>query len=213
MRPGTFSVTDGLFRRNAVLSEGMVIAPIVVCCDTLHKALLLSLAFAVITAVSVFVGSFYPKKLPYAVRIMLYALTAAVVYIPAVLLCEYISPETYAALRSMQMPGTDLTGNAFLYLPLLTVNSFIVLHSELYFYRLRRTLMAGALLFHIAGFCLTACLTGCIREVLAYGSLFGHAVDMPLLLRGFSAPWGGFILLGVLCALHRALFAQKQEEA
>ena len=91
---------DGLFRHNAVLSEGMVIAPLVVCCDTMRKSLLLSLGFAVITILTVLIGSFYPKRLPYAVRIILYALTASALYIPAALLCEYISPSTYAALSS-----------------------------------------------------------------------------------------------------------------
>ena len=203
---------DGLFRHNAVLSEGMVIAPLVVCCDTMRKSLLLSLGFAVITILTVLIGSFYPKRLPYAVRIILYALTASALYIPAALLCEYISPSTYAALSSMQLPGMGtVPGAAFMYLPLLSVNSFIVLHSELHFYHFKRTAMLGVLIAHAAGFALTACLLGAIREILAYGSIFGYAVDMPLVMKGLGTPWGGFVLLGLLAGIHRYLFRKKQE--
>jgi electron transport complex protein RnfE len=195
MRQRKFSVFDGLLWRNAVLAEGMVLAPIVVCCNTLQKALLLSLAFACITALTVSICSFYPQKAAYAVKMVLYALTAAVIFIPTAMLCRYLYPDIYAEMG--------------MYLPLLTVNSFIVLHSELYFYRLRRTVMLVTLLFYIAGFALTAVLIGAVRELLTYGSLGGHVVDMPLLMQGFSAPWAGFILLGVLCALHRVIFPKK----
>ena len=203
---------DGLFRHNSVLSEGMVIAPVVVCCDTLRKSLLLSLAFVLITVTAVTLGSFYPKKLPYAVRIILYALTASLLYIPTALLCEYLSPETYAALTNMSLPGLGMvSGAAFLYLPLLSVNSFVVLHSELHFYHYTRGKMLGVLLSHAAGFSLAACLIGCIREVFAHGTFFGFAVDMPLILQGLAAPWGGFILIGILSALHRRIFPKKTE--
>lgn len=207
------SYRDGFLRHNAVFSECMVIAPLVVCCDTLSKSLMLSLAFVMITVLTVTLGSFYPKKLPYAFRIIFYALTASALYIPAALLCEYISPSTYAALTNMVLPGQGtVSGAAFLYLPLLSVNSFIVLHSELHFYHYRRSRMLGVLLAHAAGFTLAACMIGVIREILAYGTIFGYAVDMPLVMSGIGAPWAGFILIGLLAAAHRHIFRKKQED-
>ncbi len=191
-----FSVLEGLFHRNAVLAEGMVIAPIVVCCTTLQHALLLSLAFACITFLTVAIASFYPKTISYAVRIVLYALTAAAVLIPVSLLCSQLLP----------------TVSLGLYLPLLSVNSMIVLHTELYFYRMRKSIMLRTLFFHILGFCLPAILVGLIREILAYGTIYGRPVDMPLLLQGIASPWAGFILLGLLCALHRVLFPKHKEK-
>ncbi len=196
MKKYRFSVLDGMLRRNAVLAQGMVIAPIVVCCNTLINALVLSLAFALITFLTVCIASFYPKKIVYAARIILYALTAAAVYIPVAFLIDYINPDVQG----------ELLG---LYLPLLAVNSFIVLHSELYFYRMRRRIMWITLFFHIVGFCLTAAAVGAVRELLAFGTLAGHLVDMPLVMQGTAAPWAGFVLLGVLCALHRRLFPKK----
>ncbi len=195
MKTPRFSVFDGLLRRNAVLAEGMVIAPIVVCCSTLRQALLLSLAFACITLLTVLIGVFYPRKLPYAVKVVLYALTACLCYIPAAMLCRYCFPAEF-----------DTMG---MYLPLLTVNSFIVLHSQLHFYQLRRRVMVPVLVFHAAGFCAAAMLVGVIRELIAFGTIYGRVVDMPLLMQGFAAPWAGFVLLGVLCALHRVIFPKK----
>ncbi|MBQ4464863.1 MAG: electron transport complex subunit E [Oscillospiraceae bacterium] len=206
------SYKDGLLRHNAVLSEGMVIAPLVICCDTLRKSLLLSLAFVIITVLTVLIGSCYPRRFPYAVRIILYALTASALYIPVALLCEFLSPSAYAALTQMQLPELGLvSGAAFMYLPLLSVNSFIVLHSELHFYHYKRLRMLGVLTAHAAGFTLAACLLGVLREITAYGTVFGYAVDMPVVMKGFGMPWGGFILLGLLAGAHRAIFRKKQE--
>lgn len=192
MKQNKFSEIDGLFHRNAVLAEGMVIAPIVVCCNTLPKALILSLAFACITFLTVSIASFFPKRIPYALRIVLYAVTSSLIYIPVALLCHTLN---FAAIG--------------MYLPLLTVNSFVVLHSELYFYQLRKRLLLPSLFLHIAGFCLTAVIVGFIRELLAYGTICGRVVDIPILMQGLSAPWAGFILLGVLCAVHRKFFPKK----
>lgn len=206
------SVSDGFLRKNAILSKGMVIAPIVACCDTLPKALMMSLVFACVTILTVMIGSFYSKRLVYAARIVLYAVTAAALYIPTALLCAYVSPSVYGALGSMMLPGQGIVPEAAaMYLPLLSVNSFIVLHSELHFYHMRRPVMFASLLAHTGGFCAAACVIAGVRELLAHGSIMGHVVDMPLLMRGFGAPWGGFIVLGVFCALYRMIFRKKED--
>lgn len=192
MRQNKFCEIDGLFRHNAVLAEGMVIAPIVVCCDTIPKALILSLAFACITFLSVSIASFFPKRIPYAIRIILYAVASALIYIPVSMLCVHLN---FASIG--------------MYLPLLTVNSFVVLHSELYFYKLRKKLLLPALFLHIAGFSLTAVVVALIREIFAYGTICGRVVDIPIHMQGLSAPWAGFIILGILCALHRLIFQKK----
>ncbi|MEE5993216.1 MAG: Rnf-Nqr domain containing protein [Oscillospiraceae bacterium] len=193
------SKVNGFLNGNAVLEKGMVIAPIVICCTTLHNALLVSVAFALITFVTVCICQFYSKNLNYAMRIVCYALTGAAMTIPVLSLCRALQPDYYDT-------AGDMTA---IYLPLLSVNSFIVLYAESYFYQLPRKIMPISLFFHILGFCGVACLVGIIREILSFGTILGNAVDMPLLMRGFSAPWGGFILLGILCALHRVIFSKK----
>ena len=48
-------------------------------------------------------------------------------------------------------------------------------------------------------------LVGCVREFLAQGSLFGVALSTRPPLPMASMPAGGFIVLGVLCAVWRAM--------
>ena len=52
-------------------------------------------------------------------------------------------------------------------------------------------------------------LLGCVREWLAAGTLFGVAVSRPVLPMA-GMPAGGFIVLGVLCAVWRALAARRR---
>lgn len=196
MKKKGFSIFDGLLSRNAVLSEGMVIAPIVVCCDTLYKALMLCLAFSSITLLTVFTCSLYRRNTVYAVNIICYAVTASIFYFPAAVLCSWADPQLAASLG--------------IYLPLLVFNSFIVLHTELHFFTVRKRVMVPMVFFHVLGFCLTAVLIGAVREILAYGTLCDQVVSMPLVLRGLRAPWAGFILLGIFSALHRKLFPKER---
>ena len=176
-------LTDGLFKGNAVLEKGMVIAPIVICCTTLQNALLVSLAFALITMSTVWICQFYPKDLRFALRMVLYAMTGAGIALPALLICRAINPIFYDNAGSMTA----------IYLPLLSVNSFIVLYGESYFYQIPKKKMPIVLLFHILGFCATSCMVGLIREIISFGTILGNAVDMPLLMNGFSAPWGDLL--------------------
>jgi electron transport complex protein RnfE len=117
-------------------------------------------------------------------------------------LCRAVNPAFYDNAGSMTA----------IYLPLLSVNSFIVVYAESYFYKLKKKKMPLVLFSHILGFCAVACIVGTIREILSFGTIFGNALGLPLLMNGFSAPWGGFILLGILCALHRVIFSKKDDE-
>ena len=60
------------------------------------------------------------------------------------------------------------------------------------------------------GYALILLLLGCVREWLAYGSVFGVTLSRSILPMA-GMPAGGFIVLGVLCAVWRAL-ARKQRE-
>ena len=59
------------------------------------------------------------------------------------------------------------------------------------------------------GYALLLVLLGCIREWLAAGTVFGVAVSRPVLPMA-GMPAGGFIVLGVLCAVWRALAARRR---
>ena len=60
------------------------------------------------------------------------------------------------------------------------------------------------------GYGLLLLLLGCVREWLSAGTVFGHVLSRPVLPMA-SMPAGGFIVLGVVCAVWRAL-ARKHKE-
>ena len=76
------TVFDGLISDNTVLSSLMVISPVIVCANSVQNAAALIYAFSAITFISVLIGSFVPKKLPYAAKTVIYAIISLIVYIP-----------------------------------------------------------------------------------------------------------------------------------
>ena len=60
------------------------------------------------------------------------------------------------------------------------------------------------------GYALLLMLLGCVREWLALGTVFGTPVGQRAVLPMAGMPAGGFIVLGVLCAVWRALAARRR---
>lgn len=191
-------LTAGLLSDNTVLSACMVISPVIMCTDTLKSAMGLIFAFSVITFLSVMAASFVPRRLPYAVKIIIYAVMASLIYIPV----RTIAAEVYP--QSIESIG--------IYYPLLAVNSLIVYQTEARFFRIHdRAEMTGSLLFHILGFDAVVLITAVIRELLAYGTINSRMVDMDLLISGLGQPFGGFIFLGLACGLYRKIRSMAEE--
>ncbi|MCQ2469566.1 MAG: electron transport complex subunit E [Ruminococcus sp.] len=185
------SVFDGILGDNMVLSSLMMISPVIICGDTLKNALALIFAFTSITFISMLIGSFVPKKLPYTARIIIYAAISSLVYIPVRFAAEGFYPE------SIERIG--------IYYPLLAVNSLIVLQSEAKFYRMKRSRMIGSLVFYILGFDAVMLITGFVRELFAYGTINSRIVSIDTLISGLGKPFGGFIFLGLMCGVYRCI--------
>lgn len=192
------SVTDGLLSDNTVLSALMVISPVIMCGDTLKSALALAYAFTGITLLSVILASFVPKGLPYAVKIILYAVISSLVYIPVKLAAE-----------SFYVDSIESIG---IYYPLLAVNSLIVYQTETKFFRMKKREMIGSLIFYIIGFDAVILLTGFVRELFAYGTIYNRVADMNTLISGLGQPFGGFIFLGLLCGIYRKIRSMASKE-
>lgn len=185
------TVFDGLFGDNTVLSSLMVISPVIICGNTLMNAVALMYAFSAITFFSVLIGSFVPKRLPYAAKIIIYAVISSLVYIPVKMLAEEFFPEVVTRVG--------------IYFPLLAVNSLIVVQSETKFYRMKRGAMTGSLVFYILGFDAVMAVIAFIRELLSSGTVNGRLVDADTLISGLGQPFGGFIFLGLCCGVYRKL--------
>lgn len=193
---------EGIWRDNTVLSALMVISPVIVCGDTLRNAGALIYAFSAITLLSVLISSFVPRRLPYAAKIVIYALISSVVYIPVKLAAQEFFP--------------GVVSRVGIYFPLLAVNSLIVFQTEAKFFRMPKKHMLISLISYIIGFDAVMLVIAFVRELTAYGTINNRMADADTLISGLGMPFGGFILLGLLCGLYRALrslFTDEDKEA
>lgn len=181
---------DGLFRQNIVLMSGLVTAPIIVAATTFERAAALSLSFFMVSYLSIIICRLIPRKIVYTVRIIIYALISAAVYIPSVLVINALFP--------------DIARSILIYLEIIVVNSLILAKSESRFFLEPFGVMAADALIYILGYAMAAFAVGIIREFLAYGTLFGMRIcDEPM--PAAKAPFFGFILLGILAAICRGI--------
>ena len=116
----TRDLIDGLAKQNVVLMTGIVNAPVIIAATTFKKGVVIALAFAIISFLTIVTCSFVPKKIVYTLRVIIYALVGSVYYIPTVLLLEQIFPLT-----------VELIG---IYMPLIITNALIFSKTESRFY-------------------------------------------------------------------------------
>ena len=181
---------DRVFMNNPVMLQGLGLAPIVVADTSCRNAVMLIAALALLLVptrvLTVSILTITGNRGHY----VLYPFMAALIYIPAYLLLLGIF-------------STDLLLLG-LYLPILVVDPLIINRNE----RTRLETITSALKQGISTFlgaAVVVFLMGAIREFLATGCLFEHKVYfgstnlMPLA----NQPSGGFILLGLICAIWR----------
>mgnify|MGYP000506738531 FL=1 len=206
--PEKFAHHDRVFKNNPVVMQGMGLAPLVVLATTGRNALMLAAAVALLLTPSRMLACLLSRWCPLRdespapeelekkllPRALLYSGSAAVVYLAA-----------YPILNAVF--GTDLL-TLGIYLPMLIVEPLLTYR----FGRVQETMNKAVSkgLRITLGYALILLLLGCVREWLAYGSVFGVTLSRSILPMA-GMPAGGFIVLGVLCAVWRAL-ARKQRE-
>lgn len=197
-KPSVKLNADGLFRQNIVLMSGLVTAPIIVAATTMERALVLVISFFLISYTSILICRFIPRKIVYTVRILLYAAVAALMYIPTILLLNAMFPET--------------TASVMIYIEILVVNSLLLAKTESRFYLLPYGEMAIDALVFVVGYAMAAFVTGFIRELLAFGQIFGNMVCDPLL-PAAKTSFFGFFLVGVMAAICRAITNHRRSRS
>ncbi len=184
-------IKNGLINKNPILVSGMVIAPVIVLANNFNDAVMLVAAFSLITFFTLLISSFVPKSIVYTIRIILYTLIGAVVYVPSVMLLESLMPEGFEAIG--------------IFFPLFITNSFIVTRSESIFFLETKGKMLLDIIFCIIGYDAAVLIFSAVREILASGTIGGKITGMPSSFRVFEHPFGGFILLGLFAALFRSI--------
>lgn len=187
----TRDLLDGLAKQNVVLMTGIVTAPVIIAATSFKKGVVIALAFAIISFLTILTCSFVPKKIVYTLRVIIYAIVGSVYYIPTVLLLEKVFPLT-----------VELIG---IYMPLIIANALIFSKTESRFYLESKPKMVIDVIVFIAGFSVICVLTGSFREMICFGSFAGIKLT-DFSIPAFEAPFGGFILLGIMAGTFRALY-------
>ena len=183
---------DRIFLNNPVIMQGMGLAPLVVAATNGMNALMLSVAVLLLLTPTRVVAAMICRTGRGQLRALVYCFTISILYIGV-----------YFALRAIFDVEILQLG---VYLPMLIVEPLIIKRYE----RPQPERVITALrkgLRTTAGYVLVLLLIGCLRELLASGAVFGVAVPWLkfTLLPMASLPAGGFILLGVVCAVWRGL--------
>ena len=201
--PDKYAHHDRVFLNNPVVMQGMGLAPLVVLATSGKNAVMLAVAVLLLLTPSRLLACLLSRAVPLRdeqpaaeelekkllPRGLIYCGSAAVVYLGM-----------YPLLN--RLFGVNLLGLG-VYLPLLTIEPLLIYRFGRVQERPRKAISKGLRI--TVGYALILLLVGCVREFLAQGSLFGVALSIRAPLPMASMPAGGFIVLGVLCAVWRAM--------
>ena len=206
--PNKFAHHDRVFLNNPVVMQGMGLAPLVVLATSGQNAVMLAAAVALLLVPSRVLACLLSRLVPLhdedpapetlqkklLPRALVYGFSTAVVYLAV-----------YPILNMLFSTSLLSLG---IYLPLLTVEPLLTYR----FGRVQETLHKAVSkgLRITVGYALLLMLLGCVREWLALGTVFGTPVGQRAVLPMAGMPAGGFIVLGVLCAVWRALAARRK---
>ena len=200
--PEKFAHHDRVFLNNPVVMQGMGLAPLVVLATSGQNAVMLAAAVALLLVPSRVLACLLSRLVPLRdeeptpeqlqkkllPRALLYAASAAVVYLAAYPILNFVF-------------GTGLL-NLGIYLPMLVVEPLLTYRFGRVQETMKKAVSKGIRI--TIGYGLLLLLLGCVREWLSAGTVFGHVLSRPVLPMA-SMPAGGFIVLGVLCAVWRTL--------
>ena len=186
-------LSDGIIKQNPVLMSGLFAVPVIGAATSWETALAVCYMFTVVTVLSVGLCRLLPKKIAFAIRIVLYALIASLVYVPAVLTAQLIFP-------------VGLTEGISLYMAVIVTNPLILTKTESRFFLRTPLQMFKDVFGFVIGFDLACLLVGVIRDILTDNIIGNMIVPLSFQMPSMNTVCGGFILVGVLAGLFRALY-------
>ena len=206
--PEKYAHHDRVFLNNPVVMQGMGLAPLVVLATTGKNALMLAVSVALLLTPSRMLACLLSRLFPLwdeqpaqeelekklLPRGLIYCGSAAVVYLAV-----------YPILNALF--GVDLLALG-IYLPMLVVEPLLIYRFGRVQESLYKAFSKGIRI--TVGYALLLLLLGCVREWLAMGTVFGVELSRPVLPMA-SMPAGGFIVLGILCAIWRGLAQHRKE--
>ena len=207
--PEKFAHHDRVFLNNPVVMQGMGLAPLVVVATTGQNSLTLAAAVALLLVPSRVLACLLSRLVPLydedpapetlqkklLPRALVYGFSTAVVYLAV-----------YPILNMLFGTGLLSLG---IYLPMLTVEPLLTYRFGRVQETVRKAVSKGLRI--TVGYALLLLVVGIVREWLSLGTVFGAPVGRWALLPLAKMPAGGFIVLGILCAVWRAAAAKRKE--
>lgn len=192
---------DHIWLSNPVLVRGLGMAPVIGAALDGERALMLCIAALILVTFTRVLAVAVCHLTKNRFLPVVYCYSAALLYIP-----------TYILLYALF--GTDLSLLG-IYLPIMVVEPAIVKRME--FSELEPVKDAFRHGFNNAlGMCVVLLIVGCLRELLATGTVFGSVILHNALLPLAALPAGGFVIVGILaaawCAVANLYTDYKHEE-
>ena len=193
---GRIARRDRVLLNNPVIMQGMGLAPLVVAAYSGRSALILSAAVLLLLTPTRVVSAVLARFSPYRFRAIVYSVTASVLYIGMYLLLR-------------RWFETEQMVNIGIYLPMLVVEPLLTYRFGRVQETVHKAVSKGVRI--TVGYALLLLVVGVVREWLSLGTVFGAPVGRWALLPLAKMPAGGFIVLGILCAIWRAAAAKRKE--
>ena len=208
--PDKYAHHDRVFLNNPVVMQGMGLAPLVVLATSGRNAVMLAVAVLLLLTPSRLLACLLSRlaplkdEQPSAEELEKKLLPRGLIYCGSTAVVYFVM---YPVLNTLF--GVDLLSLG-VYLPLLTVEPLLIYRFGRVQERPRKAVSKG--LRVTFGYALILLLVGCIREWLATGAVFGIAIGRHAVLPMASMPAGGFIVLGVLCAVWRGIASWRKKD-
>ena len=194
---GSFFSEYALFR-NPILCEIIGVAPVLAVAVSIKTGLLLSAMMFCSLIINEALTKVFFEKLSAPVRMLMYFLTGSAVSVTAMAVTDKLLPTLSAELG--------------LFLPLTAVSSFTAVHCERYAVEMSKHTFAKHALFSAAGYTFVTLAVSAVRELAAYGTLFGLKITSHGISRGYLMPFFALILMGFMSAGLKA-FAERHGSA
>lgn len=190
--PGLLLRNAGIF--NPVLVQAVGLCPVIAMATTLKGSALLALVAATAITLCELIASVFLKAVPRWVRTGLYIIFGGAIITPFMILIEKLNPELFGSLG--------------IYLPVMAVNSLLVLRCERFAVKLSPSAAIKDGFTASLGYAAVLLLVGIIREILGSGSIAGFKFYEGRTLTGLLLPFGGFLMLGFAAAALRTFISE-----
>lgn len=189
---------------NPVLIQLVGLCPVVAASTTLAGSAALSAALCIELTATCVIASALFKKVPRWVRVPLYLLIGLALICPVL---WYIETKTLI----------NVSLGMKIYIPLVAINSVTAVHCEQFAVKNNVKMAFFDAAAVSIGASAVMLVVGAVREIFGSGSLAGVKLELPVIFKGMSLPFGCLILLGFMAAglkafLNYRYLGEEEEE-